>query len=137
MSEHDIEQQSPVFDEVRAEAKRIKRATAISTDDKEDVLSYAREVVNLRAELAAEKEARERAEAEQENWKAQDLVEQNRAIQYAARARAAEVELEAAKGALKFYADPPNSEDVTVPDFYDELNFGALARATLAILGDD
>ena len=48
------------------------------------------------------------------------------------------LKLERAKEALRFYSDPPNfdkeGERLSVPDFYDEMDFGETARATLAYI---
>ena len=47
-------------------------------------------------------------------------------------------DIETLREALQFYADPPtedeNGEELRIPDFYSELNFGDFARKALAVL---
>lgn len=54
----------------------------------------------------------------------------------------AAAEIERLRAALRFYAEPwkytdCHGDDVRVPDFYSELDFGETARAALATGGDD
>jgi hypothetical protein len=55
------------------------------------------------------------------------------------RAEAAEARIAALEGALRFYAEPwkytdCHGDDVRVPDFYSELDFGETAREALAAI---
>lgn len=76
-------------------------------------------------------------------WKARahqmDNEKTARLIDAESRASTLAAENERMREALRFYSDPSkytdiHGDDVTVPDFYSELDFGETARTTLAAL---
>jgi len=99
---------------VQIKSAMREAATRIETDA-DALKAQAKEIAELKKELNAWHESA--------NWPEKSP----------GRMRARIAELEAT---LRFYADPQkftdcNGDDVQVPDFYDELDFGATARAAL------
>jgi O-succinylbenzoate synthase len=105
--------------------KRLRDLTDENFGDLDPFSKWGREMVAAADALKAQ--AKEIAGLKEQ------LAEANAANLTFGNQSACIAELEAA---LRFYADPHkftdcNGDDVQVPDFYDELDFGATARAAL------
>ena len=91
----------------------------------------SRECDRLRAENAELQRRVDEAESDVKRIHSEKMDHYEAKLLETIRADALQAEVDRMREALRFYADPPRNEFVTVPDFYDELDFGLLARQAL------